>query len=790
MSLNLRQQLRDALGDQYTIDDELGDDGMSHTFRARDRVLYRDLLVKVLTPSLYEGISRERFAMEIRRAVALRSPHVAPLLVSGLTASGAPFYTIAFINGESLRERLQRGLMEPRDVVSMLRDVARALSHAHGHGIVHRNLKPENVIINDTMAVVTDIGVAQAAALACIPTDDATLSRILSRLGTPAYMSPEQVEDGDVTAQADIYAWGLLAYEALSGRHPFAGKAGAIDLMAAHRQDTPTHLGEIVTHVPRAFTNLVMQCLQKDPMQRPRGADTLLAMFAMGDAAKPASDHTIVARRSSRRTAVIATSVLLVAITASALLWLQPRGNADQPVAPAPVATAAAPRLAVLPFYQSGADTSDAFLLAGLTDDITAQLAHVPGLSVLPRTSTNSAFARASTDPVQLGNILGVEWVLEGRLVREAQRLAVSVSLTNVADGTSVLRRDFSEDASGIFALEDAISRAATAALKVTSVASAWPDPARDGGVEAHTALMRGRYDAGLGTAAGLRSAVALYEQAVGLNATYAQAWRELADCWLVLATDYMPAQDALKAGARAADRAWQLDSTSAMILAQRATRLFWYDRNFSAADSAFTRALLQDSTLARAPIYADLLLQTGRADSAAAVMEHASRVAPLSPFVARFGPRVLTGAARIVPLRRVCTQAVQLDSARFAADCMHSLLRVTGEWRAYGATCIVGDHLCKGVALFADGNKSEALGQSALFESSWRDRVDSSYVDAGLLATWHAQMGDVSRALKQLEAARQTNSAFLAYLRDPVYFASIKDDPQFVAFVKRVGLP
>lgn len=806
MSYSVQQQLGRALGDQYGLDEEIPGGGMSYAFLGRDRVLYRDIIVKALRPALVEGTSPATFAREIRLAAALRNAHIAPVLVSGTTEAGVPYYAVPFVAGVTLRERLLQGPLPQDMAVRLLHDVADGLAYAHSHGIVHRNVKPENVVLSEGAAVVTDMGVTQAAARARIPVDSGARARLASRLGTPAYMAPEQIMDGDIDAQSDVYAWGVMAYEMLAGRHPYHEHDGAMSMMLAHLFESAAPLLEVAPAVRPSFAALVMQCLEKDPANRPAGARALLPVFRPTQA-QPALEpprrrnakwredwwrkdwwRAIWRRLPWQGVAMTAGAVVLLASVGAALLF-RPRPMAAG--APAgSTAAVAVPKIAVLQFYDSNEDDSNEYELSGLTDEVASQLAHVAGLRVIPRSSIRAATSPSGHDAVESGRALGADWVLEGRVVRSSQRLKLSVFLTRVADGESVLRRDFDDDSSRIFPLVDAVARAATAALHVPSAATAWPDPVRGSTLEAHDFLMRARYAVRLNTAASIRQGIRLYERAIAVDSTYVPAWQELADCWHQMATDAMPARDALLAGSKAAKRAWLLDSTSATALASRAVSLFLHERDFVSSDRMFARALRLDSTLAKAPLYADLLLQQGRADSAVAIMARAVRLQPVSRYVVQIGPRVLTGTRQFALLRTVCSNAVQVDSAVYTADCLRAQLRLSGEWRTYEATCRPGDHLCLGVVLHAMGKQEEALIQSSRFAAAWREREDSTYVDPGLLAGWFAQMGDAPRAVQQLQAALASNSAYIARLRDPYYFSAIKGDPAFQSFVARVGLP
>ncbi len=273
---DLFNRLQSALGDTYRLDTELGGGGMSRVFLAEEKALNRKVVIKLLPPETAAGVNIDRFEREIQLAASLQHPHVVPLLTAG-SHDDLLYYVMPFIEGESLRAKLAReGELPIGEALRILRDVADALAYAHRHKVVHRDIKPDNVMLSDDHALVTDFGVAKAVTDS---TGGQSLTSMGVALGTPAYMSPEQAAASpQVDHRADIYALGALAYEMLCGKPPFTG-ANPQQVLAAHVTQAPDACTTHRASVPPALNELVMRCLAKLPADRWQRADELKTQF-------------------------------------------------------------------------------------------------------------------------------------------------------------------------------------------------------------------------------------------------------------------------------------------------------------------------------------------------------------------------------------------------------------------------------------------------------------------------------------------------------------------------------
>jgi tetratricopeptide (TPR) repeat protein/tRNA A-37 threonylcarbamoyl transferase component Bud32 len=321
---DLRSRVQDSLSGSYTIERELGGGGMSRVFVADETRLGRKVVVKLLSPELAAAMSASRFEREIRVAASLQQANIVPVFSAG-ELDGLPYYTMPYVEGESLRARLGRGPLTIAETLSTLRDVSRALAYAHERGVVHRDIKPDNVLLSGHTAVVTDFGIAKAIAAAAAAPAGTTLTQLGTAVGTPAYMAPEQAAGDPATDhRADIYAFGCMAYELLAGQPPFAGLPPH-KLLVAHMSEAPKNVAELRADCPPALASLVMQCLEKDPASRPANASELLHRLdavASPSAANAAMPALLIGGRPMlwRALGVYAASFAAVALVARAAI--------------------------------------------------------------------------------------------------------------------------------------------------------------------------------------------------------------------------------------------------------------------------------------------------------------------------------------------------------------------------------------------------------------------------------------------------------------------------------------
>lgn len=759
--MELREQLQQTIGSDYVLERELKSGGMSRLFLGEEVGLGRKVVVKVLSGDLGAVLSAERFAKEVRLAASLQHPNIVPILRAG-TAGDLPYYTMPYISGESVRDRMDHsGSLTTAKTISILRDVARALDFAHAAGIVHRDIKPENILLAGDAALVIDFGIAKALSASRTDTKGSslhgggrgTLTIAGTLVGTPAYMAPEQISGDSVDARTDIYAWGLLAYELLGGGHPFKERTSAQQLMVAHVTEAPPPLARRVPSLPFALVALVMRSLQKNPDDRPQSAREVLD--ALSEVSGSSLEKSAFARRRTQ-------SIGLASIAALMLIAFAGRHRLASEFGAQTAANTAAQSLAVLPFFNVGGDTANAYFAEGIADELTSQLTKVPGLRVASRTSAFAMRANRDLDIREIGKRLGVSAVLEGTVRRAEGRLRVTSQLTSATDGLALWSDTYERDSKDIFAVQDQITKAIIGALVPTLSSRRTQGgnlPATGSGtsnVDAYDLYLRGRYLLER-RGEGVSRAAAYFSQAIAKDSGFARAYGGLSEA-LELFPYFAatPARDVEGRATAAATRALVLDPHLAEPHAALALAHMHAFR-WPAAEQEFLLALAADSTSATAHTqYGRYLMATGQILTARDQFRIARNLDPLAGTPSVWLSLMLSLSGDDASSEDEARRAWELDST---LSTVHSVLALDrlhlGKLAEARAALGSGDESGprNGVSAYV----LAALGDTAR-AAAIRRRLDSLPPNTWMLNTQRAfaylGIPDTSRALAALETA------------------------------------
>jgi eukaryotic-like serine/threonine-protein kinase len=463
----ITERLLAALGSSYTIERELTGGGMARVFVAEDSELGRKVVIKILPPDLAASVSAERFRREILTVARLQHPHIVPVLKTG-DLDGLPYFVMPYVDGESLDIRLRRTrTVSVREALGILKDVARALAFAHERGVVHRDIKPGNVLLAAGSATVTDFGVAKALSTARRSGETgAGLTHTGMSLGTVLYMAPEQAaSDPEIDGRADIYSLGITAYEMLSGAAPFAG-LNPREMLTARLTLPPPPLASVRRDVPAGLERLIARCLAIDPDDRPQTAAALVEALEDPDVISGSfvSVPPSVLRGSRKaRTLVIAALALVGAVAVSAGIYTRSNPNTAGASTAVGAPTAAnAGLIAVLPFVNLGPDSTNAHLATGVTNAVAGKLMKAGGLRVLAPGRPRSV--KRMGDSAESG-MIEATLVLEGTVERVGNRLRVTARLSSTEDDVMRWADVFDRDLKDIFAVEDEIADAIVASV-------------------------------------------------------------------------------------------------------------------------------------------------------------------------------------------------------------------------------------------------------------------------------------------------------------------------------------
>lgn len=565
--------LNTALAGRYEIESELGTGGMATVYGARDLKHERQVAIKVLRPDITAAIGRDRFLREIQIVAQLNHPHILPLYDSG-EIDELLMYVMPLVRGESLRDRLKRdSTLSIADTLQITKDVADALAYAHGRGVVHRDIKPGNILIEDGHAMVTDFGIALAVSAA----GDKRITETGVYLGTPEYMSPEQAAGEKILdGRSDQYSLACVLYEMLTGQPPFVGPS-ARAVIARHLTDPPPPLVTARPEVGLAMQESVSKALAKLPVDR---YDTIQE-FVGGLSAEYASE------------------------------------------------SASAPRsIAVLAFTNLSPDSENEYLSDGLSDEIINALSRIEDFRVASRTSA-FAFKGSSEDIRSIGRRLNVRSVLEGSVRKAGNHLRVTAQLFNVADGYHLWSESYDREMKDVFVIQDEIAENVVNALQVVlsdaEKRAIQKVPTTD--VEAYDYYLRGRKFFYQFRKRSLQHARQMFARAIESDPEYALAYAGVADSCSFLYMYFDSSKANLAQAGEASRTALQLDPELAEAHAARGLALS-LGGGFAEAAVEFERAIELNPKLFEAfYFYARTCFRQGKLEEAVRLFERATDV-------------------------------------------------------------------------------------------------------------------------------------------------------------------
>ncbi len=748
----LLERLTGAVAARYQIKRELGQGGMAKVFLARDLKYEREVAVKVLRPDLAADVGVSRFLHEIRTAARLHHPHILPLYDSD-SADGLVYYVMPYIEGETLRQRLARERQLPVDqALQIAREVADALSYAHSAGVVHRDIKPGNILLDAGHAVVADFGIARA-----VGEGESASGHVI---GTPAYMSPEQIDGSKyLDGRTDIYSLGCVLFEMLVGEPPFKGST--LTAVIANRLTSPVPS-------PRAFRDLV-----------PEAVD---AAVRKAMANLPADRFSTAAQFSE---ALGTPATVAIAVGAAQATMAQE------------VATAKS--VAVLPFENMSTDPENEYFSDGITDDIIAQLSKISALKVISRTSA-MRYKKTTKNIATIAEELGVGTVLEGSVRRAGQRVRIVVHLVDPRTENHLWGETFDRQLSDIFEVQSEVAQQITGAL---SVALSPEEKQRvekkaTGSADAYNLYLLGRFHANKWSGADVEKGIEYYQLAIAKDPGYAVAYAGLADAYELLSIGFgsKPPVEYLAQAKAMALKALGMDSTLAEAYTSLAYARWLADLDWSGAEREFKRALeLSSSYVMAHEWYAEYLAALGRHDEALASAKRAQQLDPLSVPVNRAVGWILYFGQRydeaIDELRKALAMNPEFLGARlvlwwaYVAKGAHeqAIADIRREVEKPGSRTL--KKLMLAYACASAGNREEASGLLWELEPKLEGETRLALLSALALAA----LNERDRAFQQLERAFEIRDPGLLFLKVAPWAEPLRGDPRYGALVEKLGL-
>ena len=818
---------------RYEIKSKLAEGGMGEVYLAWDSELNRTVAVKVLHQAVAANEQRiRRFIQEAQAASALNHPHILTIYEIG-SSGNRRFIATEFIDGDTLRKRINNGSQNLNELLEFAIQTAGALSAAHTAGIVHRDIKPDNIMVRrDGYVKVLDFGLAKLAEPAGFASDGEAPTKALVNtregtvMGTANYMSPEQARGTEVDARTDLWSLGVVLYEMITGKPPFAGET-ATDSISLILQKDPVPLTRYVKDIPPELERIVSKALTKDREERYQTAKDLLIDLRnlkrklevdaeLGRTAPPELPEPL--PTASGLAATTASSTSQPAVSSAEYLFSEIRRHKIAAGVGAVVLLAAVlgisfylharnsevaiESIAVLPFQNRNSEPDTEYLSDGLAESLIYRLSQLPNLKVSP-TSSVFSYKNKEIDPVTVGNKLGVNAVLSGRIVQRGDYLTISAELVDVRQNKLLWGEHYERKMSEVLQTQREIAREIVDKLKLrVSVDEKGLTKSYTENNEAYQLYMKGRFYWNKRTAYALHKSVEFYEQAIQQDPKFALAYAGLADTYSLLGGpeaggDMAPIETLPKAKA-AALKAIELDSSLAEPHVSLGHVSYFYDRDWRKAESEFKRAIELKPNYPVAHHWYAILLSTipGRLPEALTEIRRALELDPTSSIINAWYGRILGVAGQLDEAIEQLRKTVELDPNFNLAH--YRLGQAYAEKRMYNEAIDEFNKLFN----LPDGRRSGLMGLAHAYALAGRreeaqktlnelfELSKHEYVSPGQIGIIYTALGEKDKAFEYLEKGNKVYDLNLMRMKVESRFDPLRSDPRFADLVKRIGLP
>ncbi|MHC4696686.1 MAG: protein kinase domain-containing protein [Planctomycetota bacterium] len=773
----------------YEVVAPLGAGGMGEVYRAKDARLDREVAVKVLPEHLAgDPSAMGRFKREAKAVAALSHPNILAIYDVG-TEGETSYVVMELLEGETLRDRVRRSTIPWRKASEYGAAIAEGLAAAHAKGIIHRDLKPENIFLTtDGVVKILDFGVARLESpLADGDQGDTTTVMFSTKpgmvVGTLNYMSPERLLGDHGVAQSDIFSFGCILYEMVTGSGPFARETAA-ETRGAILDENPAEVEETLADIPTGFQRTVMHCLEKNPRQRAQSAhDLAFDLHGILTTSGFTTYHVAPAERQTRGWLWIAVVAAALAVAVFSFWPMQSDDSIDS--------------VAVLPLENLSGDPNQDYFADGMTEALIADLAKISALRVISRTSVMQYKGVHKPLP-EIAEELEVDAVVVGTVQRAGDRVRIAAQLIEAATDRHLWAENYERNLHDVLALQSEVARAIAHEIKIKLTSQEQARLASAGQVipEAHEAYMKARFYWNKRTRAAMTTGLEYFQQAVALDPEYALAYAGIADSYVVLGGwNILKPHDVYPKAKAAATRALEIDDTLAEAHAALAVIRRDYIWDWAGAETAFRKAIQLKPGYATAhQWYAEYLAAMGRHEEATAEIERAQELDPLSLIIHAVGGYVCYFARQYDQAIDHCTRALELDP-----DFPPAHLYLSWVYRDQGmykeALAELGrsglpsedvDYLLPLCQTYAfSGDRDEALR----LVDKLRGLSEQRYIPASNLATVYFALGEKNLAFAYLEQAFEQRAYGLHFLNVSPLYDSVRDDPRFNDLLRRIGL-